>query len=759
MSRVFLISACLVISRALCWGSVLFDFESGLQGWRSVGDNQRVEVVQEGAVQGRRSLALVCEGATDGWLAVTQEFDWRGAGTLSFTVSLPEDASVSCLVVPYVKDRDYNWYEAESQQVYAGMTRVCTVDISEFSTEWKPFGHLNAWDGYVKQQIREFGLRCYFSRPYSGRIYLDGVETAAELPVPVSFLSQFRVNSARVPKFGRYEASFTLPASFANPYDPDEVSIDGQFRCPSGRTVSIPAFLFHDYVRSLEIDGEHLYPVGAHEWRVRFTPTETGTYSWTLTVSAGGQRVSFACPEFEAVPSDNPGFLRFDRHDPNWLSFDTGGFFRPLGLTLRSPDDQWQPYPYEFPVEKGRGTFTYDRYFRKMGEAGMNYARVWMAAWWHGIEWSPSYASHYQGLGRYSQQGAWQLDYTLGLAEQNRIYLTLVLLNHGTLVCDPARPTVEWWDNPYNELNGGMLRTPSEFFTNSEAQRYIKRRLRYIVGRWAYSPSIAFWELWNEVDLTDSYNTANVAAWHTRICPYLRSLDPWEHPITTHNCRPQNDPAVWALPVIETIVGNAYNASVVSAVRDFLVQRLPYRKPVMVNEFGVGGNAAVLRRNLHAGIWASSVLPFFGTAIFWWWPFVDYYDLYRAEYAPLAAFLRNEDFRGMNLRMAECRIAGGPHASRCGAVGMQNDEVGYFWVYDTFLFDAVSAAPTVNLQGQGLSLVVSSFREGVYLVEYWDTARGVIASSEQRAFAGKEQTLPLPAFSTDIAVKIRRVKE
>ena len=745
-----------VLAASPCLAAVLFDFESGLQGWRSVGDNQRVEVVQEGAVQGRRSLALVCEGATDGWLAVTQEFDWRGAGTLSFTVSLPEDASVSCLVVPYVKDRDYNWYEAESQQVYAGMTRVCTVDISEFSTEWKPFGHLNAWDGYVKQQIREFGLRCYFSRPYSGRIYLDGVETAAELPVPVSFLSQFRVNSARVPKFGRYEASFTLPASFANPYDPDEVSIDGQFRCPSGRTVSIPAFLFHDYVRSLEIDGEHLYPVGAHEWRVRFTPTETGTYSWTLTVSAGGQRVSFACPEFEAVPSDNPGFLRFDRHDPNWLSFDTGGFFRPLGLTLRSPDDTRQIYPYEFPVEKGRGTFTYDRYFRRMGEAGMNYARVWMAAWWTAIEWSPSYASHYQGLGRYSQENAWKLDYTLALAEQNRIYILLTLNNHGQL---SVRPDNEWWDNPYNVLNGGFLNRSDEFFASPDADRYFIRRLRYIVGRWAYSPSIAFWEMWNEVDLTSFYDSEKIRSWHERLIPKLRSLDPWEHPITTHNCRRNMDPYVWAAKGIETIVGNAYEQPIVNSMRDYYLKRVAFNKPMMVNEFGTGRNRAQLRNNLHGGLWSSAVIPMFGVALFWWWPFVDYYDLYRAEYAPLAAYLKGEDFRGMQLQYSSARTArpDGSAFAGAGVIGMQNRERAYLWVYEPAVYDSQQPRETVS-EVRDCAVVVPSLSSGEYEVEFWDCSSGKVMKTEKRIFSKPEEPVPLPPFSGDIALKIRKVK-
>ena len=64
-------------------------------------------------------------------------------------------------------------------------------------------------------------------------------------------------------------------------------------------------------------------------------------------------------------------------------------------------------------------------------------------------------------------------------------------------------------------------------------------RLRYIVARWGYSPAIGMWEFFNEIDNIQFRDAKNpipaeeIVAWHARMARYLKSIDPYGHPVTT----------------------------------------------------------------------------------------------------------------------------------------------------------------------------------------------------------------------------------
>jgi hypothetical protein len=55
-----------------------------------------------------------------------------------------------------------------------------------------------------------------------------------------------------------------------------------------------------------------------------------------------------------------------------------------------------------------------------------------------------------------------------------------------------------WKANPYNAAQGGPCGTAGAWFTNETAKAFYRRRLRYTVARWAYSPQVMCWEFGNE---------------------------------------------------------------------------------------------------------------------------------------------------------------------------------------------------------------------------------------------------------------------
>ncbi|HXK45323.1 MAG TPA: hypothetical protein PL060_05145, partial [bacterium] len=179
-------------------------------------------------------------------------------------------------------------------------------------------------------------------------------------------------------------------------------------------------------------------------------------------------------------------------------------------------------------------------------------------------------------------------------------------------------------------------------------------------------------------------------------------------------------------------------------------------KPMQIHEFGVGRNSRELENNLHAGICASSLSPMLGTALFWWWPFIDKKDLY-FHYRALARFLDGLDRRGKNFQISTAKIisASGSISTKAGVTGMQNMTSAYLWVYDNAVFN--SRNPSEKEQSiDDVKLVVEIFDPGIYRIEFWDTYKGERFSDFEKRMENGECEISLPSFTKDIAVKIEK---
>lgn len=733
-----------------CYPQIIFDFEKSAGGWESCAENQEITWSGEYAFSGSGSLKISLGKGETAWIRYPRKISFNGCRFLKFNIYMPDgnlpEVSFKC----YIKDSEWNWFETGLFTIGGGEEKEIALDISFTSLQWKPVAHLKSWDSYTANQVSEFGLILFFPDKYTGSFYMDSFELIKErYPDENIYLYNFEAGPDNLKQFEKFEITFNTSQLPSNPFDSEELKITGRFTSPSGTEAEIPAFYYHDYLRHLDNEGENLTPYGSEKWKIRFAPQEEGLYEYSLNVYQNGNKTfCFEGGGFFVEKAEKKGFIRWDASDPFYMAFQNGEFFYPIGHTLRSPDDIRNPYRYEFVPPSNMGTFAYDRYFKKMHENGENYARIWMSAWWSGIEWNPYYAPHYKGLGRYSVENAWRLDYILDAADKYNIYIDLTLINHGQF----GRPDAEWLDNPYNVINGGMLKTADEFFTNPSAIDYFKKRLDYITARWGHSTSIVFWELWNEVDLTLNYNTQNVKTWHEKMHPYLRSIDPYNHLITTHYCRKNADPAIWAIPEIEMIAGNSYSDEMVKSVLEFFTKRKPFEKPMFINEYGRGRNRKQLENNLHCGIWASSMVPLTGAALFWWWPFIDHFDLY-FHYKALSEFWKGEDRRGMDFQLTDAKVES--EGKDMGIIGIQNNFRGFFWIYAEKVFN--KGRPTDTLADKKpCTVTLNNFEPGNYIVEIWDTYKGIIIGSEELTLAETNQQITVDKVLNDIALKIKK---
>ena len=243
-----------------------------------------------------------------------------------------------------------------------------------------------------------------------------------------------------------------------NCFDPDLIRLDATFTSPSGRSLTIPAFWYQDFSRALTNGAEVLTPVGTPQWRIRFTPTESGDYTLSLNIEtngvAAGKPVTALISTFPLpTPSGQHGYVRV-APDKRYFETSDGQPLRLVGENVCWAENQ--------------GTFDYDTWFGAMKNADENFARLWMAPWFAGIEHTPG------TLNQYNLQAAWQLDYIFDLAEQDGIYLLLCFDHHGMFQMNNRNwggSNNFWKTNPYNEINGGPCAKPNDFFTNARSAR------------------------------------------------------------------------------------------------------------------------------------------------------------------------------------------------------------------------------------------------------------------------------------------------
>ncbi len=236
-----------------------------------------------------------------------------------------------------------------------------------------------------------------------------------------------------------------------------------------------------------------------------------------------------------------------------------------------------------------------------------------------------------QGPGRYNLDAAWRIDYIVGLAERLGIRLMCCLETQQYLRRDA------WWAQfSYNQANGGPVATPADFFVNPKADEYFRKRLRYLVARWSYSPAVCSWQFWNEVSACNDFRAAPAAAWHQRMARYLRSIDPYRHVIHSNFGNMDGYKEVDGLPEMEVVSTNIYSRRDMGRTAVWGTRAMidRYRKPYLLTEYGVGHRGAWVPEDptgviVHNGLWGAVVAGSAGAGMPWGWDhWIDRQNMY-----------------------------------------------------------------------------------------------------------------------------------
>ena len=623
--------------------------------------------------------------------------------------------------------------------------------------------------------------------------------SVAAAPLVISSVTEV---ADSVPRYGRFEAALELSRSFSNPFDPEQIAVDVTFTSPSGRVQVVPAFWYQRFTGNGPARHDYASD-GAPGWRVRFAPDEVGTYAYSVSAVAGSQAAAPVGGSFQAASSTRQGFVRVDARNERYLRFDSGTPYLPVGHNVAFEDGSPQL----------NGAAYYDSVFGSLEAAGENWTRVWMTDFnGSALEWGNGHWTNlYDGAGTYALQSAWRLDRILELAEQHGLEVQVVLNDHGQFStwvnerwgvrCPESDvPPCERGDpgfdpgNAYSAFNGGPVpdASPQAFFTDPDARRLFKQRLRYVVARYGAYTSMLAWELFNEVQFvgTSSVNPGSdaqlrdeVVAWHDEMSSYLSSLDPYDHLVTTSSWEPAT-PGLWSLPGIDLVQVHTYAAppsAKTAELRDLVAQlKTTYGKPVVVGEVGLGsgdpdadfdpatfaGSVAdrehlVEGTHLHNAIWTAALSE--SMAGYWWWGRYVAADAAKHRVAPtfplnqhhvpaLRAFLAGEDWAPLGLDGAAIDTTG-----PIVAVGLSRQDEAFVWVRDAQNEYGTGARPgdLAGRQVSGASLTVGGLDDGPYEVAVYDTwGAGGRAGTAWAHASGGVLTVPLPPFTRDVALKI-----
>jgi hypothetical protein len=737
---------------------VLFDFDRGTSAWTLLKEcpaGQSIDSLSSPLDQKGKSLSLSLSFPGEGGAMVSLNETWRDYQSLSCEFFLPDDAPSDVKVFLYVKDKDWLWYQTATTLLPQGKKILLRADISSASLDWLPVGHKKPWNPYTPTHIRELGIRVSSSTSSNCMLFLDNFQLQPTL------FSNLRIHRNEVQVYQRFEVSFTIPYAFENPFDPECVAVDGSFILPSGKEEKVPGFFFQNY--TIESPGEKwkdlISPEGEPEWRVRFCPVEPGRYRFRLSCSIDGGKSLFFSSEYSfwAIRSDRPGFIRLHPSDSRYFFREGTGFFYPLGHNIRSLYDTRDAQVRKAPLAGETGILEFRKWLADMEQSGENFFETWMAAWWLAVEWKKG-ADHYEGVGRYNLVNAWKLDWLLEEAESRGCYIQLLICNHGSLstFCDQ-----EWQDNPYNSKNGGIVSSPEEFFTDPAARTAFKKRVRYIVARWGYSPHIFSWELLNEMNLVGSknnfYREPVLKEWYREMSRFLAEIDPWNHLITGHYTILYNSD-VFALPEVGYVATNAYYGdpkknNIVKVLSNIVKFNAQFGKPQIVAEFGgssMAGTEERLEADLHNGIWAGFHLPFASSPLLWWHNFIEDRNLY-FHFSALAQYIKGEDLPADNLVPGSLSFSGDAKNRAAGLV-MKNEKKALIWIYLPEKIHSMKPYPVAEAV-EGVECTISDLQSGAYTVQFWDTLTGDI-THEIQAVSDGSLRFSLPKLFTDCAIKI-----
>ncbi len=520
------------------------------------------------------------------------------------------------------------------------------------------------------------------------------------------------VNATEIGRYEKFEINVAMEnAHFDNPYNPEEIDLTAVFTSPSDSVWVIHGF--YDNFNNRD------------QWKVRFSPNETGPWTYFLTATDKNGTGESEIYDFNVGASDHNGWIRQSTVNPHYFEYDDGTNYYGIGT--------YNPWN----VNEGE--------LNNLKAHGGNFVAYWNIMYDEGeiIE------SMNSGLGRYDQPKCGRIDQIIQWAEERDMKAMFAIWPH-----DLISNTVwahQWHNNPYNTIC-----SVDEFYSDAEAWEYQKKQYRYLIARWGYSRGLGIWEIVNEINGTDGWQngfTAEAENWTRKVADYLRENDPYQRPNTASQSGGQwwpNGYQVVAVPNVhmyETqLMSPKYPSNPMRSsmyAYEYITQkfRQEFEKPSIFGEAGYTnsyGNYSPGSANYtaayHNSIWVSWANGIAATPIWW-----DYKLLGDKDFDQLAAFAKFITNQMDYLDLAH-KIYHPVEVS-----SLYTDT--YIMARDTVAFGWSRQIDGMAISGKSFS--INGLEDLTYSVDYYNTWTGDYLQSDLLIVEGGSAEIMVPAFPND----------
>jgi len=493
--------------------------------------------------------------------------------------------------------------------------------------------------------------------------------------------------------FSKVEIGITLPEvlsneiekflnnaniSYPNPYDPDDINIEGYFY--SNRdTVVRPGFYFKDYYRDLKANNSWKDKYTDYNWRIRFSPPDTGIWQCRIRINFPNSNIpEIACNPLTiyATEGTNEGFMQIASNNINFSRSRSNKNFMAIGQNIAWPEGPFfkggwlnggeAPYYFANKNFKKRlfnvGLMDIEDYVKNAAQNNANLIRI--------VSWQDSYLFEWEERGVYGsrrsegdenfkrQKRAWELDQLFNTAESSNIMLLFCLEFHGQFCYDWNNGDANSYKfNPYQvtESDGKKIKNlPVNFFSDPQLKEDYKKKLRYFMARWGHSTSLGVFQLLSEYDGwgSDSINIHNrlsssikknpqvqmdIRNWHEEMGNYLHDIGGRPLIVTsgcTNNIMPQSLPPsrnIYYTSGIDLIISNVYQnvrSSSFIMFGDAKAATNKINKPYLFTETGLltdpvksadpNDIESCSDVTFHNFLWAAACFGNAGTSLEWW---------------------------------------------------------------------------------------------------------------------------------------------
>lgn len=233
--------------------------------------------------------------------------------------------------------------------------------------------------------------------------------------------------------------------------------------------------------------------------------------------------------------------VRINQSNPQYFELD-GNPFVPVGINLCFP---------RFLKEESAVLDYYRTHIESLAANGGNFIRIWLGAPFFELEtkregqFEPGQLSHIEAVVAMAQAAGVKIKFTLEhFRSTDRIPQAESFPGAASFV-----------KSVYSRANGGSFENVAEFMTDDAGRQVFLRKLDFLSERFADSPAIMAWELWNEVNCTGPRE--QWSRWTEEMLPELKKRFP-HHLVLQSLGSFDNSISAEAYGWLATISGNDY---------------------------------------------------------------------------------------------------------------------------------------------------------------------------------------------------------